>query len=68
MFPDYIAEDFHSELLKDWFPVPLIAAFNMLDLVRYCQCDWLLGWPPVLSTLDSVHLILPKLAICIYIL
>ncbi|CAN6932922.1 hypothetical protein Bca4012_100815 [Brassica carinata] len=34
----------------------------------YYQCDWLLGWPPVLSTLDSVHLILPKLAICICIL
>ncbi|CAN7086659.1 unnamed protein product [Brassica oleracea var. botrytis] len=42
----------------------------MLDLVgnMYYQCDWLLGWPPVLSTLDSVHLILPKLAICICIL
>ena len=33
VFPGYIAEDVHSELLKDWFHVPLIAAFNMLDLV-----------------------------------
>ncbi|ESQ28183.1 hypothetical protein EUTSA_v10018596mg [Eutrema salsugineum] len=33
IFPGYITEDVHSELLKDWFPVLLIAAFNVFDLV-----------------------------------
>ncbi|CAF1907301.1 unnamed protein product [Brassica oleracea var. botrytis] len=33
IFPGYITEDVHSDLLGDWFPVLLIAAFNVFDLV-----------------------------------
>ncbi|CAH8361776.1 unnamed protein product [Eruca vesicaria subsp. sativa] len=33
IFPGYITEDVHSDLLKDWFHVLLIAAFNVFDLV-----------------------------------
>ncbi|CAN8235779.1 unnamed protein product [Cochlearia groenlandica] len=33
IFPGYLTEDVHSEILKDWYPVLLIAAFNVFDLV-----------------------------------
>ncbi|XP_058729504.1 equilibrative nucleotide transporter 1-like [Vicia villosa] len=33
IFPGYITEDVHSELLKDWYPVLLITCFNVFDLV-----------------------------------
>ncbi|CAH2066556.1 unnamed protein product [Thlaspi arvense] len=33
IFPGYLTEDVHSEALKDWYPVLLIAAFNVFDLV-----------------------------------
>ncbi|KAK4780800.1 hypothetical protein SAY87_016906 [Trapa incisa] len=33
IFPGYIAEDVHSELLKDWYPVLLITGYNVFDLV-----------------------------------
>ncbi|KAG7589635.1 MFS transporter superfamily [Arabidopsis suecica] len=36
IFPGYITEDVHSELLKDWYPVLLIAAYNVFDLVGKC--------------------------------
>ncbi|KAL1215353.1 Equilibrative nucleotide transporter 1 [Cardamine amara subsp. amara] len=37
IFPGYITEDVHSELLKDWYPVLLIAAYNVFDLVGKCM-------------------------------
>ncbi|XP_031477679.1 equilibrative nucleotide transporter 1 [Nymphaea colorata] len=33
IFPGYITEDVHSELLKDWYSILLIAAYNVFDLV-----------------------------------
>ena len=32
IFPGYITEDVHSELLGDWYPILLIAAYNVADL------------------------------------
>ncbi|KAF1899605.1 hypothetical protein Lal_00019733 [Lupinus albus] len=36
IFPGYITEDVHSQLFKDWYPVLLIAAYNVGDLVGKC--------------------------------
>ncbi|XP_077250119.1 equilibrative nucleotide transporter 1-like [Tasmannia lanceolata] len=33
IFPGYITEDVHSQLLKDWYPLLLITAYNVFDLV-----------------------------------
>jgi len=33
IFPGYITEDVHSEALKDWYPILLISAYNVFDLV-----------------------------------
>lgn len=33
IFPGYITEDVHSEVLKDWYPIILIAGYNVFDLV-----------------------------------
>ncbi|KAK8537269.1 hypothetical protein V6N13_042206 [Hibiscus sabdariffa] len=33
IFPGYITEDVHSSILKDWYPVLLITAYNVFDLV-----------------------------------
>ncbi|KAL5232565.1 hypothetical protein ABZP36_031341 [Zizania latifolia] len=33
IFPGYITEDVHSESLKDWYPIMLITAYNVFDLV-----------------------------------
>jgi len=33
IFPGYITEDVHSEVLKDWYPIVLIAGYNVFDLV-----------------------------------
>ncbi|WOL09245.1 equilibrative nucleotide transporter 1 [Canna indica] len=33
IFPGYITEDVHSEALKDWYPIILIAGYNVFDLV-----------------------------------
>ncbi|KAJ4830038.1 Epsin-1, required for endocytosis and actin patch assembly [Turnera subulata] len=33
IFPGYITEDVHSETLKDWYPILLITAYNVFDLV-----------------------------------
>ncbi|KAI4382598.1 hypothetical protein MLD38_008543 [Melastoma candidum] len=33
IFPGYITEDVHSELLKDWYSIMLISAYNVFDLV-----------------------------------
>uniref|UniRef100_A0A0D9X5D5 Equilibrative nucleotide transporter 1 n=1 Tax=Leersia perrieri TaxID=77586 RepID=A0A0D9X5D5_9ORYZ len=33
IFPGYITEDVHSETLKDWYPIMLITAYNVFDLV-----------------------------------
>ncbi|WCJ38410.1 equilibrative nucleotide transporter 1 [Euphorbia peplus] len=33
IFPGYITEDVHSETLKDWYAIILIAGFNIFDLV-----------------------------------
>ncbi|VVA94800.1 unnamed protein product [Arabis nemorensis] len=33
IFPGFITEDVHSELLEDWYPILLIAAYNVFDLV-----------------------------------
>lgn len=37
IFPGYITEDVHSQLLKDWYPVLLITSFNVFDLVGKCM-------------------------------
>ncbi|XP_019450847.1 PREDICTED: equilibrative nucleotide transporter 1-like [Lupinus angustifolius] len=36
IFPGYITEDVHSQLLKDWYPILLIAGYNVGDLVGKC--------------------------------
>jgi len=33
IFPGFITEDVHSQVLKDWYPILLIAAYNVFDLV-----------------------------------
>ncbi|KAL1550879.1 Epsin-1, required for endocytosis and actin patch assembly [Salvia divinorum] len=33
IFPGSITEDVHSDILKDWFPIVLIACYNVFDLV-----------------------------------
>lgn len=33
IFPGYITEDVHSELLKDWYAIILITGYNIFDLV-----------------------------------
>lgn len=33
IFPGYITEDVHSEALGDWYPIILITAYNVFDLV-----------------------------------
>lgn len=33
IFPGYITEDVHSEVLKDWYSVLLITGYNVFDLV-----------------------------------
>lgn len=33
IFPGYITEDVHSELLKDWYAIILITGYNVFDLV-----------------------------------
>lgn len=33
IFPGYITEDVHSELLKDWYSIILITGYNVFDLV-----------------------------------
>ncbi|CAD5188010.1 unnamed protein product [Musa acuminata subsp. malaccensis] len=33
IFPGYITEDVHSDVLKDWYPIILIAGYNVFDLV-----------------------------------
>lgn len=33
IFPGYITEDVHSEILKDWYSILLITAYNVFDLV-----------------------------------
>lgn len=33
IFPGYITEDVHSEGLKDWYPIILIAGYNLFDLI-----------------------------------
>lgn len=36
IFPGYITEDVHSEILKDWYPILLITVYNVFDLVGKC--------------------------------
>ncbi|KAL3501200.1 hypothetical protein ACH5RR_035649 [Cinchona calisaya] len=33
LFPGSITEDFHSQILKDWYPILLITGFNVFDLL-----------------------------------
>lgn len=33
IFPGFITEDVHSEALKDWYPILLISAYNVFDLI-----------------------------------
>ncbi|XP_020590358.1 equilibrative nucleotide transporter 1 [Phalaenopsis equestris] len=33
IFPGYITEDVHSEVLKDWYPIILITGYNIFDFV-----------------------------------
>lgn len=33
IFPGFITEDVHSELLGDWYPILLITSYNVFDLV-----------------------------------
>lgn len=36
IFPGFITEDVHSTVLNDWYPILLIASFNVFDLVGKC--------------------------------
>ncbi|XP_051201047.1 equilibrative nucleotide transporter 1 [Lolium perenne] len=36
IFPGFITEDVHSEALQDWYPIMLISAYNVFDLVGKC--------------------------------
>jgi len=44
IFPGYITEDVHSAALKDWYPIILIAGYNVFDLVgKSLTAVYLLG-------------------------
>ncbi|OVA01611.1 Equilibrative nucleoside transporter [Macleaya cordata] len=36
IFPGFITEDVHSQVLKDWYPILLITSYNVFDLVGKC--------------------------------
>lgn len=36
IFPGSVTEDVHSDALKDWYPIILIAGYNLFDLVGKC--------------------------------
>ncbi|XP_048536407.1 equilibrative nucleotide transporter 1 [Triticum urartu] len=36
IFPGFITEDVHSDALKDWYPIMLISAYNVFDLIGKC--------------------------------
>nr|XP_043637100.1 equilibrative nucleotide transporter 1 [Erigeron canadensis] len=36
IFPGYITEDVHSQILQDWYPIILIASYNVFDLIGKC--------------------------------
>ena len=36
IFPGYLTQDVHSEALKDWYSIILIAAYNVFDLIGKC--------------------------------
>ncbi|XP_078441028.1 equilibrative nucleotide transporter 1 [Wolffia australiana] len=36
IFPGYLTQDVHSEALKDWYSIILIATYNVFDLVGKC--------------------------------
>ncbi|XP_059278712.1 equilibrative nucleotide transporter 1 [Lycium ferocissimum] len=36
IFPGYVTEDVHSQLLKDWYPILLITGYNVFDMVGKC--------------------------------
>jgi equilibrative nucleoside transporter 1/2/3 len=36
IFPGFITENVHSEALKDWYPIMLIGAYNVFDLIGKC--------------------------------
>ncbi|MQL95297.1 hypothetical protein Taro_027965 [Colocasia esculenta] len=36
IFPGYITQDVHSEVLKDWYSIILITGYNVFDLVGKC--------------------------------
>ncbi|XP_027355745.1 equilibrative nucleotide transporter 1-like [Abrus precatorius] len=36
IFPGYVTEDVHSQILTDWYPIILIASYNVFDLVGKC--------------------------------
>ncbi|KAI3866607.1 hypothetical protein MKX03_023819 [Papaver bracteatum] len=33
IFPGFITEDVHSQILKDWYPILLITSYNVFDMV-----------------------------------
>ncbi|KAK1415728.1 hypothetical protein QVD17_31513 [Tagetes erecta] len=33
IFPGYITEDVHSQILQDWYPIILITGYNVFDLI-----------------------------------
>lgn len=36
IFPGFITEDVHSQILKDWYPILLLSSYNLFDLVGKC--------------------------------
>ncbi|GAA0176790.1 transporter [Lithospermum erythrorhizon] len=36
IFPGFITEDVHSQVLNDWYPILLITGYNLFDLVGKC--------------------------------
>lgn len=36
IFPGFITEDVHSQVLNDWYPILLITGYNVFDLVGKC--------------------------------
>jgi solute carrier family 29 (equilibrative nucleoside transporter), member 1/2/3 len=36
IFPGFITEDVHSQILKDWYPILLIFSYNLFDLIGKC--------------------------------
>ncbi|GLJ31219.1 hypothetical protein SUGI_0625940 [Cryptomeria japonica] len=68
IFPGYITEDVHSPLLKDWYPILLIACYNIFDLVGKSLTAYLMLESAAIAIGGSVARLLfyPLFYVCLH--